>query len=49
MRLAVRLVPPISSRFDRVLEASRRTKTSIIQECLEKTLPTLEKQFGIPA
>jgi predicted transcriptional regulator len=45
-RLSVRLDPPIAERFARVVEASKRSKTSILEECLEEVLPALEKQYS---
>jgi predicted DNA-binding protein len=44
-RVAMRLDPPINDRFQRVVKASKRSKTSIIEECLERILPELEKQY----
>jgi len=35
----------IANRFVEVVRASKRTKTSIIEECLEVALPMLEKQY----
>ena len=45
LKVSLRLDVPIAERFERVVSASRRTKTSIIEECLEKALTTLEKQY----
>jgi len=45
-RISFRLDKPISSRFQKVVDASKRTKTSIIEECLEKALPELERQYA---
>ncbi len=42
----MRLDEPIATRFEKVVTASKRTKTSIIEECLEKQLPLLEKQYA---
>lgn len=36
---------PLRERFEKVVAASRRTKTSILEECLEQTLPKLEERF----
>jgi len=36
----------MSTRFKKVVLASKRTQTSIIEECLEKALPELERQFA---
>ena len=44
-RISLRLDEDIALRFARVVKASRRTKTSVIEECLEKVLPDLEKQY----
>jgi predicted DNA-binding protein len=44
-KLAMRLDPPINDRFQRVVKASKRSKTSIVEECLERVLPELEKQY----
>lgn len=45
-RISVRLEQPIAERFARVVTASKRTKTSILEECLEEVLPKLEKQYA---
>jgi len=45
-RLAVRLDEPLAVRFHQVVAASKRTKTSILEECLEEALPKLEKQYS---
>lgn len=44
-RVAVRLDDPLALRFSRVVKASKRSKTSIVEECLEQVLPKLEKQY----
>lgn len=44
-RLSVRLDEQIAKRFERVVKASKRSKTSILEECLEKVLPRLEKDY----
>ena len=41
----MRLDEPIATRFHRVVEASRRSKTSIIEECLERVLPEMERRY----
>jgi predicted DNA-binding protein len=43
--LAMRLYPAINARFQRVVKFSKRSKTSIVLECLEKVLPEMEKQY----
>lgn len=45
-RIAVRLVPPLADRFNKVVEVSKRTKTSIVEECLQDGLTKLEKQYS---
>jgi hypothetical protein len=45
-RLSMRLQDPLADRFEKVVVASRRSKTSIIEECLEKALPELERQYA---
>ena len=45
-RISIRLDAPIAQRLDRVVEASKRTTTSILEECLEEGLPKLEKQLS---
>jgi len=45
-RISFRLDEPMSTRFKKVVLASKRTQTSIIEECLEKALPELERQFA---
>lgn len=44
-RVSVRLDEQIAERFERVVKASKRSKTSILEECLEKVLPRLEKEY----
>jgi predicted DNA-binding protein len=44
-RISIRLDLPIAERFERIVTASKRSKTSIIEECLEGHLPKLEKQY----
>ena len=44
-RVSVRLDEQIAERFERVVKASKRSKTSILEECLEKVLPPLEKEY----
>ena len=44
-QIAFRMDPPVFERFERVVTASKLSKTSIIEECLEKVLPQLEKQY----
>jgi predicted DNA-binding protein len=41
----LRLEEDMFKRLQRVVGASKRTKTSIIEECLEKALPELERQY----
>ena len=44
-RVSIRLEEPISTRFLNVVTVSRRTKTSVIEECLAEQLPRLEKKY----
>ena len=44
-RISFRLKQPLADRFSRVVIASRRTQTSIIDECLEDKLPNLEARY----
>lgn len=46
-RISLRLDTPIAERFEKVVKASRRTKTSLIEEALEVVLPKFEKQHGL--
>lgn len=48
-RISVRLDHPIADRLHRVVMASKRTRTSVLEECLEHGLPKLEKQFASAA
>ena len=48
-QVAFRMDPPVYERFDRVVKASKRSKTSIIEECIEKVLPGLEKKYAAMA
>ncbi len=41
----MRLDENLNTRVNRVVKASRRTKTSVIEECLEEKLPVLEKRY----
>lgn len=45
-RISLRLDEGLAVRFDNLVGASRRTKTSVIEQCLEEMLPKLEKQYG---
>jgi hypothetical protein len=44
-RIASRLDPAIAIRFVAVLRASKRHKTSLLEESLEAILPDWEKQY----
>ncbi len=44
-RLSVRLDRPLAERFEKVVTVSKRSRTSIIEECLEEVLPKMEKQY----
>lgn len=44
-----RLKGDMYDRFERVVKASKRSKTSLVEECLEKFLPELEKQYEAAA
>ena len=44
-RISLRLDPPINSRFEAIVKASRRSKTSLIEECIERLLPDFEKRY----
>jgi predicted DNA-binding protein len=48
-RISFRLHAPLAQRVERVKTASKRTRTSIIDECLERALPKLEKQVSVAA
>lgn len=48
-RVALRLDEPLAKRFHKVVNASKRSKTSIVEECLEDVLPKLERQYGLAA
>lgn len=45
-RISVRLQPQMESRVSRVVRKSKRTKTSVLIECVEAYLPVLEKQYA---
>lgn len=45
-RISMRLEEPFATLLNRVQKASKRTKTSIIEECLERALPALERQLS---
>lgn len=45
-RVSFRLDDQIARRFDRVVKASKRSKTSIVEECLQEALPKLERQYS---
>jgi len=45
-RISFRLDEHVARRFERIVTASKRSKTSIIEECLEVALPKLEKQYA---
>lgn len=40
-----RLDADIYTRFEAVAKASRRSKTSVIEECIEKALPEIERRY----
>lgn len=44
-KIGLRLDHDISVRFERVVIASKRTRTSIVLECIEEMLPKLERQY----
>jgi predicted DNA-binding protein len=44
-QVAFRMDPPIYQRFDRLVKVSKRTKSSILDECIEKMLPELEARY----
>jgi len=44
-----RLPRPLHDRFCLVVKVSKRSKTSILEECLEAKLPELEKQYAAMA
>lgn len=41
-----RLDETLTGRFEKVAKVSRRTKTSIMEECLEVMLPKLEERYA---
>lgn len=43
--VSFRLRGDIETRFMRVVQVSKRSKTSIIEECLEGHLPSMEKYY----
>jgi predicted transcriptional regulator len=43
--VSMRLEEPLAIRLSRIVEVSRRTTTSVIEECLEEKLPHLEKRY----
>lgn len=43
--VSFRLREDIQKRFLRVVQVSKRSKTSIIEECLEGHLPAMEKHY----
>lgn len=45
-KLSARLDNTLAVRFKRVVAASKRSKTSILEECLQTALPRLEKQYS---
>lgn len=45
-RITFRLDAPLAERLTKVVLASKRTTTSVLEECLEEALPQLEKQFS---
>lgn len=48
-RISIRLDLALARRFEAVVEASRRSKTSVIEESLEKMLPEFERQYEVAA
>jgi predicted transcriptional regulator len=46
LRISFRLDQPLAARFEKIVQASRRSKTSIIEESLEEVLPRLERRFS---
>lgn len=44
-QMSVKLEEDLMARFERVQVASRRTKKSVLEECLERALPLLEERF----
>ena len=44
-RVSFRLRPDLAQRFNRILQVSKRTKTSLVEESLEEKLPQFEKQY----
>jgi len=44
--LNLRLDAPMADRLDEVMKVSRRSKTSIVEESLERWLPELEKRHA---
>lgn len=46
-RITIRPKPDIEARLRRVMDASKRTATSLVLESIEARLPILERQNGI--
>lgn len=44
-RVSIRLKAHTGKRLKRVEKLSRRTRTSLLEECLEAQLPVLEAQY----
>lgn len=44
-QITVRLDDSLAHRFLHIVRASKRSKTSVVMECLERVLPDLEKQY----
>ena len=44
--ITTRLRPDLAKRFNWVVEASKRSKTSIVEECLDAVLPGLQKRYA---
>jgi predicted transcriptional regulator len=44
-RMTMRLKAPLGDSLQKICAASRRTKTSIIEESLELILPALERKY----
>ena len=44
-RISFRLDAGLTERLELIVEVSRRTRTSILEECLEEELPGLETRY----
>ena len=46
LTLSIRPRPEVAERFWRVLARSKRTKSSLLSDCIDAGLPKLEREYG---